>query len=1144
MSCSYVITSILVNRYIYINIYLYAIYSVNIFVNITDFDKAYEFLTVYINGKYLGICEGRGQDIYNAAYLCFEGIDISQYTGEYPTHVNIKVKLEITVDRNWLDAGVSPYLLDSSLKLFCEKDKKDQHDLFYGIGDGGIQFYDARHDIHNNGTFTHVRCQTIDCKGTFTYMVNGECLIPVLSFYYFANHFEDSLVDIYVNNTKFGHCGPTESSDIVNTVIFTGPGGVSFEARICFEELSIYELMNEWNSGNDHKNEFTIGTHLRDVNELDDIRNSTVAQMFFVLNCNDDIAKNMYSNREMYVNMNDVNGTFIGFGCVHAGCQAQATFKFNVGNGNITDVCQVPLLDLSFYLTDFKLETEYLTVYINDKIYGKCDGSKDGELDTIYNCLKNADILNWINNNNDRIVVRLVASSHVDGLDSTKNGMILNANAGIKCVSISPTVKHQNIIIDNNQVSHQVNAQCQGLGCESNVYFNIIGDNECFKPRLSVSFWLTDFLTFDEYVDVLINGVNIERCYGGSDDVDILYECFKDKDIRYYISNYEYNTNNDNDIEYNKLDINATLHIKLMLSSNVDWLDHSHNDNLLDSIVKLTCNSRNEFHNTIGDNTTTDVKHIVNTKLLIQKVDIKTIQQYYNELQTRFEYVLKAMIHYFPNNTITDNTIPFYVYVTFDSVHDEYTSILQVYISCNSFNEANYISQLINQDIFLFIYQETLRDSHFKHSSIDSIIDTQLIIKMPPTYNPTPSPTLRPTIKNNDTNELTPILKEDLNTEIKTLIKNATMTDILTLIGVITIFLCICGCCIGVLVWISNNQKKSKVIRNIHKYKQQVRSFSIDDSNEHDNILENDTFLVDDNDQTIGYSFQNPNIIKTNNKSHDIKKKRRRVSKGLQLKREVEMVTTNKMTNNKKRKPRRHSSPVTQNDVHNLQLNHFSSTNSRNSPSMSTPNSLMISPITQQITQALPTPTFLQYNNNINSNAGHTPRRFSYAPTHSQSNTPIHSQNNTPIHLQNIHSPITINNNNNNNALINKNNYETGSLRRKQMNTKLQNNNDSPNNSDFDQKNNYIIDDDDDLKQDIIIKNSKKKRKRKKKKKQFKVDTINEDGTIEPNNNNNNNNDNNSDSNDDTSVVESEVSVLSDQSLKSGSRHSKKSQGL
>eukprot|EP01084_Bolivina_argentea_P317537 550566_1 len=67
---------------------------------LTDFDQDYEYLTVEINGEYLGICEGGKQieinnniiltneeeDKYfnNYSYWCFREVDISRYTGIEP----------------------------------------------------------------------------------------------------------------------------------------------------------------------------------------------------------------------------------------------------------------------------------------------------------------------------------------------------------------------------------------------------------------------------------------------------------------------------------------------------------------------------------------------------------------------------------------------------------------------------------------------------------------------------------------------------------------------------------------------------------------------------------------------------------------------------------------------------------------------------------------------------------------------------------------------------------------------------------------------------------------------------------------------------------------------------------------------------
>eukprot|EP01084_Bolivina_argentea_P003103 5795_1 len=64
----------------------------------------------------------------------------------------------------------------------------------------------------------------------------------VLSLYYYTQHYDDSMVQILINENIFGNCGPIHDSDIDIDIN-------DDNVRVCFEGLELHELLNNnWNS--------------------------------------------------------------------------------------------------------------------------------------------------------------------------------------------------------------------------------------------------------------------------------------------------------------------------------------------------------------------------------------------------------------------------------------------------------------------------------------------------------------------------------------------------------------------------------------------------------------------------------------------------------------------------------------------------------------------------------------------------------------------------------------------------------------------------------------------------------------------------------------------------------------------------------
>ena len=256
-------------------------------------------MTVQVNDQYLGICQGGKQmaidqnlvgiqeeDKYwnNYTYWCFRRVDISRYTGLEPSLIMINLKLEEAVDRNWLDSSPTPYLLDAIMKIECGESTLD--DIMTSP-----QTYN-RKSTSPNYPYPHeikVKCQEVECGAMWDWKVLGSCPYPILSLWYFTQHYDDTMVEIRINEQLFGHCGPTKdtSSNVTTSTQF----GVE-NVRTCFENLELIELLNEWNSQTDVdgdpdaiNNHFQFGLALDEIDELDGIVNGSVAQLFIHLDC-------------------------------------------------------------------------------------------------------------------------------------------------------------------------------------------------------------------------------------------------------------------------------------------------------------------------------------------------------------------------------------------------------------------------------------------------------------------------------------------------------------------------------------------------------------------------------------------------------------------------------------------------------------------------------------------------------------------------------------------------------------------------------------------------------------------------------------------------------------------------------------------
>lgn len=195
-------------------------------------------------------------------------------------------------------------------------------------------------------------------------------------------------------------------------------------------------------------------------------------------------------------------------GCVHTGCSTYTNFQLQFDTNeyaNALQACPLPLLDLSFYLTDFKTVSEFLSISINDHLYGLCDGGSDDVYDSRYQCLYKADISDWVFTNSadvTQILINLNSSSHVDSLDSANVfKQLINAQVNITCMQNTPAYNKKQVsgILDSYNANAeyktlQLDFECQGMGCSVTADFDVIGI--CTAPTLYVAFWLSGMKIF------------------------------------------------------------------------------------------------------------------------------------------------------------------------------------------------------------------------------------------------------------------------------------------------------------------------------------------------------------------------------------------------------------------------------------------------------------------------------------------------------------------------------------------------------------------------------------------------------------------------------------------------------------------------
>ena len=185
--------------------------------------------------------------------------------------------------------------------------------------------------------------------------------------------------------------------------------------------------------------------------------------------------------------------------CLLSGCNTSVTWTFNNTNGDNNQIgsCDVPLISLDFWQTDFDKNDEILEIYIEtdntDGLVrlGQCDGGEQDNYQNIYNCFEDVELTdiaggeypNWLR-------VYLIISNGVNRnwLDHTDGSYyLLDAKVTLWCSDYSQLDIIENIdptVFDANIYSSwDAWIECSQVDCEGSFHWNIEGT--CNVPRLS-----------------------------------------------------------------------------------------------------------------------------------------------------------------------------------------------------------------------------------------------------------------------------------------------------------------------------------------------------------------------------------------------------------------------------------------------------------------------------------------------------------------------------------------------------------------------------------------------------------------------------------------------------------------------------------
>ena len=137
-----------------------------------------------------------------------------------------------------------------------------------------------------------------------------------------------------------------------------------------------------------------------------------------------------------------------------------------------------------------------------------------------------------------------------------------------------------------------------------------------------------------------------------------------------------------------------------------------------------------DMNDSMLENTT--IRNVISLSIRFYKIESASVLKNASILMNRFEYILDAGIHYLSQQTNSyDYTV---LFNKVNILHTNYESELLLWIVCENENQASNIADVINTDVFIFMLDESLRDTQFKNSKVDSM-NLELLDILPPSFD-------------------------------------------------------------------------------------------------------------------------------------------------------------------------------------------------------------------------------------------------------------------------------------------------------------------------------------------------------------------------------------------------------------------------
>ncbi|ETN97730.1 hypothetical protein RFI_39796 [Reticulomyxa filosa] len=130
-----------------------------------------------------------------------------------------------------------------------------------------------------------------------------------------------------------------------------------------------------------------------------------------------------------------------------------------------------------------------------------------------------------------------------------------------------------------------------------------------------------------------------------------------------------------------------------------------------------------------NDSETNSTNTVISLQISIKKMDSLQIDKNTGILLRQFRFALDNCIRYIGKTSSYSYTLDKGPLTT---IHTTYESKLSMWIVASTYTEAIEIIDIVAEQFFLFVFQESLRGTPFQNAIIDSISEIQMIAAIPP----------------------------------------------------------------------------------------------------------------------------------------------------------------------------------------------------------------------------------------------------------------------------------------------------------------------------------------------------------------------------------------------------------------------------